>query len=265
MKIPENQIIVVSSDRSKFAKEIVGDGLAPVYCVPDQTALYEVKDRSGNILVILTDETEDTVRRLASYLTILCIDEEKNLFIYGKKNLVDIIKEKVPSLYIICAGYLFMDTFGGTINEIHDFISRERERQKPAILFVDVDDEYINRIKPLLTRHFDVFSSLSGNGYDISARIRFCSVVVLSTSLTLPVVSFTAFFVEIMKKRLADPDFAMYFLSSNSDEQTIINTLAVNSDGQDLRISPRERGFISISKDGDLEKTADFLIKRAGR
>lgn len=249
MKVPENQIIVASFDKTKFASEIVGSGLIPVYCAPNQNGLYGIKEASENILLILVDETEEEVRNLARYLTVLCIDEEKNLFIYGKKNLVDIVKNKVPSLYVISTGYLFTDVFRNTIRDIFAFIKKRKAGNKPAILFVDTDDEYINMIKPYLTYDFDVFTSVSANGYDISSRIRFCDVVVMSTSLKLPVASFATLFIAMMKKRAKDPSFAMYFIASGKDEQSVMNVLDENN-------------FIAISKEADVKKTAEFLIKR---
>ena len=239
-------------DKSKFATDIVGSGLAPVYCAPDQTSIYGVKDKSDNILLYLCDETEEDVKKLSKYLTILCIDEEKNLFIYGKKNLVDIVKSTVPSLFVISTRYLFTESFGKVIEDLQDFIKKEEKRKKPAILFVDTDDEYIKKIKPHLTRNFDVFSYISSNGYDISSKVRFCDVVVLSTSLVLPVVAFTTLFVSLLKKRAKDPKFTMYFMASNKDEQSVMNIL-------------EQSKFIAISKDRDVAKTAEFLIKRAGK
>ena len=265
MKNSEKHLIVVSNDRSKFAEEIVGSGLIPTYCPPQQTALYGMKDRADCILILLYEEKEEDIKRLARYLTNLCIDEEKNLFVFGKKNLVDIIKKAVPSLFVISSGYAFSDVFTDIIKDLLLFMNEMQERNKPALLFVDVDDSYITRIRPYLTKTFDVYSSINGNGYDISSRVRFSDVVVLSTSVTLPAVAFTTLFVSIMKKRLKDPDFAVYFMASNSDEQNIINTLSVNYDGQSVKNVLEEGGFISISKDKDLEKTADFLIKRVKR
>ena len=122
-------------------------------------------------------------------------------------------------------------------------------RKKPAILFADVDDEYIKKIKPHLERDFDVFSCVGGTGYEITSKVRFCDVVVLSTALNLPVVAFTTLFVSILKKRAKDRDFTMYFMASNADEQGVMNVL-------------EENNFIAISKDRDVKKTAEFLIKR---
>lgn len=249
MKTNPNQIIVASYDKTRFAAELVGAGLVPVYCAPNQTSLYSVKDGSENILLLLVDETEEEVKKLARYLIVLCIDEEKNLFIYGKKNLVDIVKSTVPSLFVISVGYLFTDIFGKTLTALTEFIKKNAKRHKPAILFVDVNDDYISRIKPHLTNDFDVFSCVGNNGYDISSKVRFCDVVVLSTALNLPVVAFTTLFVAILKKRSKDKDFTMYFMASNSDEQSVMNVL-------------EESNFISISKDRDVRKTAEFLIKR---
>ena len=247
-----NQIIVASFDKNRFASEIVGAGLIPVYCAPNQTSLYGVKDTSENILLVLVDETEDEVRKLAKYLTVICIDEEKNLFVYGKKNLVDIVKNSVPSLFVISVGYLFTDTFNKTTAALTDFIRKNASRKKPAILFVDINDDYINRIRPHLTRDFDVFSYVGNNGYEISSKVRFCDVVVLSTALNLPVVAFTSLFVAILKKRSKDKNFTMYFMASNADEQNVMNVL-------------EESHFIAISKDRDVKKTAEFLIKRISK
>ncbi len=249
MKTDPNQIIVATFDKTRFATEIMGAGFAPVYCSTNQTSLYSVKDKSENILLLLVDETEDEVKKFARYLTALCIDEEKNLFIYGKKNLVELVENMVPSLFVISVGYLFVDVFTNTVMALKDFIKKSETRHKPVILFADVDDEYIKNIRPYLINDFDFFSVVNGNGYDISSRIRFCDVVVLSTALNLPVVAFTTLFVSILKKRAKDKSFTMYFMASNSDEQGIMNVM-------------QENNFISISKDRDVAKTAEFLIKR---
>lgn len=247
-----NRIIVAASERSKYVGDIISAGLEAVFCLPNQPSLFKVKDKSSNILLILVDESAEEIKKLVRHLTVLCIDGEKNLFVYGRKDLVDIVKKKVPKLYVVSTGFLFVDLFPKILKDINDFIVKTEKQKKPSVLFVHTDEEYVKRIKPYLINDVDVFSITKGDGYDIASRVKYCDSVVISTTLKLPVVAFTTLFAEILKKRAKDPKFAMYFITPNNEEQNVMNVLEQSS-------------FIAISMDREVKMTAAFLIKRMGK
>ncbi len=249
MKKEARQVLVISRGNQRYFDEMHDQGLATVSCGFDQNLIFKNKGASSAIIVILEDEKPEDVKKLAGMLQILCIDEEKNLFVYGKKDLVDIIKGMVPSLFIIYSGYLFKELFRETAVAAREFLKEIQENKKPILLLADDDSVYINRIKPLLDDDFVVYACKNKDPHDIAIRIRMCDVAVLSTSLRFSLIYFTDIFMEILKRKKNNPQFALYFIADQEEEQKNMNSL-------------EERNFIALSKETEVQKTASFLIKR---
>jgi len=252
MKISNNKVLVITRGNNRYLDEMREYGLDPVKCPIDHTSLFANKDVSEALVVILTDETPEEVKKLAGGLQILCIDEEKSLFLYGKKDQVEQVSSMIPSLFIISEGFLFKDLFKDTVLSVMEFIKQREASKLPILLYVDDSDVYINKLKPYLEDKFIIYTCRDSTPAEIVQRLKMADLAVFSTELTYPLISFTDIFMAITRKKSANPDFSIYYITGNDVDQKRMNVF-------------HERLFIALSKQMDVKKTADFFIKRYAR
>ncbi len=243
-----NQIIVVTSDKNKYESSFKKKDFYVTWSSFDLKEIIKIRDRSNTILVCAADEDYDTLKKLGLYLRDICIEEEKTLYLYGKKEKVEIIKNLVPSLYINKV-ILYHVAF----SSIPDEILKQRfipDRSKPTFLIIDNDTEYVEKFRLHLEPYFRIF--VSRFDFEEAGILMLRSdIVLISMDAAFTLREFMGFFKAMMVKK-RHPYFHFFYLASTNSETYKLNAGSENES-------------IAFSKEMDVSRVTNYFVESFGR
>ena len=239
------QIIVISSEKERYATLFEKAGFHVVWSSIGVKDFQEVRDRSDCILIIVSNGDRRELEKLACYLKDVCIEEEKNVCLYGDMEGVDLMSDKIPSLYIVKKAYM-KDV---TINRLVVMLKAEcgwiDNVQKKKMLFIDDSAEYFGKLRVYLQPYFELFAS-GKDSEEIHELMSQANIVVLNTSVSMRGIEFLKFYYEI-KTRARLTNLKIYYLTETDEEQEFVNALS-------------DFNTICFSKKSGIEEVADYLI-----
>ncbi len=238
-----DQIIVVAGDKSKYEGILKKNGFYVTWSSFELKDVIKVRDRSNAILVCTVDEDYETLKKLGFYLRDLCIEEEKSLYLYGKKEKVDIIRDLVPSLYIKKV-ILYHLAF----SMLPEIIKQEfkPDRNKLTFLIIDNDTEYVGKLRLYLEPYFQIL--VSRFDYEEAGMLMLKSdIVLISMDATFKLREFMGFFKAMMMKKRS-PLFRFFYLASTDSERNRMN-------------AGSEDEGMAFSKEMDVARVADYFVK----
>ena len=243
-----DQIIVIAGDKSKYEAEFKKNGFYVTWSSFELEEVIKIRDRSNIILVCAVDEDYETLKKLGFYLRDICIEEEKTLYLYGRKEKVDIIKDLVPSLYIkkVVLYHVAFSTIPGEI------LKQELmpDRNKPTFLIIDNDTEYVGKLRLYLEPYFQIL--VSRFDFEEAGMLMLKSdIVLISMEATFKLREFMGFFKAMMMKKRS-PLFHFFYLASTDAERNRMNAGSENES-------------ISFSKEMDVDRVANYFVKSFGK
>lgn len=239
------QIILVSNKRELIEKTLTEKGFLVTWCPFELEQIILVRDRSKVMFLCVNDEREEDLNKICLYLRDMCIEEEKELIIYGKAAGVDYISSRIPSIFIIKKAYAYAEVLTDIINELIA-ADDEDDHALPGLLIVDDDTEYIAKLRPYLESHFRIYichDKLNELGTFINAA----DIILINGDESYTLFELLDFF-KTISARMRSSGLKFYYLTENDENRTRMN-------------SGSERDAITLSKNVEAEKTASFLIR----
>ncbi|MBQ6968236.1 MAG: hypothetical protein IJP84_10095 [Lachnospiraceae bacterium] len=243
-----DQIIVIAGDKSKYEADFKKYGFYVTWSSFDLKEVIKIRDRSNIILVCAVDEDYETLKKLGFYLRDICIEEEKTVYLYGRKEKVEIIKELVPSMYIklVVLYHVAFSTVPGEILK-HEFMP---VRNKPTFLIIDNDTEYVGKLRLYLEPYFQIL--VSRFDFEEAGMLLLKSdIVLISMDATFTLREFMSFFKAVMTKKHS-PLFHFFYLASSNSERYRMNAGSENES-------------ISFSKEMEVSRVAGYFAKSFGK
>ncbi len=218
----KRHLIVVTKGIFKNSNAFSDMNFLPVWCDFDVIELGRVKSSSSDILLVLSDMGEHLPLQFFMYLRDLCIDEEKNLYLYGPKRTVLKVKKLIPSLFILGA---FDDSVH--LVDLLKFVESHQynggEVSKPSVFIMDDDVSFAGNLKSALSMNFDVV--LSGSDMaDAGYYLKNSDIVILSTSLRITILEYVSL-IRAIKTRNGKGFFRLFFLTDTKSEQVQVMSL----------------------------------------
>ena len=211
-----DHLIIIGENASQYTTILHDSSFYPVPCKPEPMSLTKVRAMSTYILWILEHETPEMIIKMSIYLTDLCIEEEKFIYIYGPKNLVDIATEKIPKLYVMGTYFKYEHKLETAVQNIRKNVSRYTPDKK-HILMVDDDLTFFSAVSLYLKDKFDIAMARGNNLREIMCFIDQSDLVIFSAELAFSVLEF-----HVMSKAMADRmkkfhDFRAYYVVESKE------------------------------------------------
>lgn len=238
------QIILISSKRDPIEKSLTEKGFHVTWCPFELEQIIPVRDRSKVLFLCVNDESEEDLNKICLYLRDMCIEEEKELIIYGKAAGVDFISSRIPAIFIRKKAYAYAEVLADIIKELKA-AANEDDNALPGLLIVDDDTEYIAKLRPYLESHFRIYISHAKLN-ELGAFLYISDVILINADASYTLFEFLDFFKTIYA-RIKSSGLKFYYLTENDENRTRMN-------------SGSERDAITLSKNVDVAKTASFLI-----
>jgi hypothetical protein len=239
-----NQIIVVTNHREIYEQKLGKCDLHITWCEFSIEGLQQIRGRAKIILLCPDHEKTTLLNKLGLYLRDLCIEEEKDLYLYGNKDDVDDITELVPSIFVKKAIYSFVD-----FSKMKDAITSnvgEDEIGKKTFLIIDDDTDYAGKLRVHLDQTYRVLVSRF-DLEEMGSLILGANVVLISMDGSLKLNEFMTMFRILAAKKGRNPRFKYYYLTGTDRERAKLN-------------SGSEKSSISFSKEMDVSRVANYFI-----
>lgn len=241
MKYPEQIILISSTEQVK--ERLEENGFRVIWCPFKLSRIMEVRDISNVIFLNINEEDKDDLKRIGLYLRDLCIEEEKVLYIYGRREGVDIISSMVPSIFIRKAAYVYSEPFAALLEDMNKLASIT-QNHLPGLLIVDDDIEYIEKLRPYLEQSFRIYVSHC-DFIEAGTYLNISDIVLISAESKYKLSSFLDFFRAVYARK-KEYGTRLYYLTSDN----------VKRDHMNLGF---ERDAMALSKSFNLSKVASFL------
>ena len=238
------QIILISNKRDPIEKTLADKGFHVTWCPFELEHIIRVRDRSNVLFLCVNDEKEEDLNKICLYLRDMCIEEEKELIIYGKASGVDFISSRVPALFIRKKAYAYAVVLTDIINELLAD-ANEDDIDLPGLLIVDDDTEYIAKLRPYLEPHFRIYICHEKLD-ELGAFISVSDIILINGDESYTLFELLDFF-KTISARMRSSGLKFYYLTENDENRTRMN-------------SGSERDAITLSKNVDAVKTASFII-----
>ncbi len=239
------QIILVTSEKERYEPFFTAAGYYVNWCPPLVEELVKIGDRSEVIFLCLTKEDPEVLKDLCLYIRDLSIESEKILYVYGTKKAVDIVRSRVPSLYIQCAEYAEEMTLKDMMIRNPELI-RDSYSGKPGMLIVDDDNIFIDTIRAYLEPYYHIYIC----HYDLpeAGRLLKQSKAVLIGLKEKHSLLDTMDFLRAIATRKQSAGLRVYYIASDDSERDKLN-------------SGSENGNLALSRDTDPRRLADYFIR----
>lgn len=242
-KAYKKQILLISTRLEPIAEMLTAEGYYVTWCPFELDKIMKLRDHSNIMIINVEDENEDELKRIGLYLRDMCIEEEKILYIFGRINGVNIIRSRVPSIYVRKAVYVYSEPFSVILNDLKE-LAVDYGMNLNGLLIIDNDSEYIEKLRPNLDPYFRVYVSHM-NLSEAGALLQISDVVLINVDESYVLREFIELFKSMfMKKR--STGLRIYYLTSTNE----------NRDRMNMGI---ENDSIALSKSADVAKTAAFL------
>lgn len=238
------QFVVITNRRKYYENTFKSKGYYVNWCDLDLNAIISVRDRSHVFIFCLEEAESDLLDRIGYYMRDLCIEDEKMVYLFGRKESVDHLKNLIPSLYIQKALYLY-----GTTNALMDelkLLEESEEANKPALLIVDDDRELIEQLRIMLGGYFRFYVT----HYDMTETRLFlkeANVVLMGTRGRYGILDIVDLLRLVAQRKMA-VGMQMYYLTEDDKEST-----RVNGTGSD-------KGNLAYSRSTDPRIIADTML-----
>ncbi len=239
------QIIIATNDRERIERQLSGRDLHVTWCPMTIEGIQEVRDRSNLMFLVAKDEDEDELKRIGLYLRDLCIEYEKILYIYGNRRSVDILRARIPALYVRKSGYTIKEPFSLLLDDVAA-MEQDESVDLPALLILDDKTEFIEKLRLYLEPYFRIYVS-HYDPQELGILVLRSNVVLMGTDRLMTVIQFMELSRMIGRRREV-PDFHLYFLAKTQEERAMFNSEAA-------------RYGIAFSADMDASRVADYLIR----
>ena len=237
------QILLISNKLEPVREMLTAEGYYVTWCPFDLDKIMKLRDHSNIMIINTEEENEEELKRIGLYLRDMCIEEEKILYIYGRIKGVNIIRSRVPSLYVRKAVYVHSEPFSVILKDLKDIAIDYGLNQK-GILIIDNDSEYIEKLRPNLDPYFRVYvSHLNLN--EAGALIQISDVVLINVDESYVLREFIELFKSMFIKKRSS-GLHIYYLTSTNENRDKIN-MGIENDA------------IALSKSADVSKTAAFI------
>ncbi|MBR5116824.1 MAG: hypothetical protein IK096_07135 [Lachnospiraceae bacterium] len=237
------QIVVITNRRKYYENTFKMKGYYVNWCDLEINAIISVRDRSNVFVFCLEDADPDLLDKVGYYMRDLCIEDEKIVYLFGRKDSVDHLKNVIPSLFVQKALYLY-----GTTDMLMDELKQMEEAENkntPALLVVDDDQELVEQLRIMLGGYFRFYVT----HYDILETrlfIKEANVVLMGTRGRYSMLDIMDLLRLIAQRKMA-VGMSMYYLTEDEKEST-----RVNGSGPD-------KGSLAYSRDTDPRVIADVL------
>ncbi len=239
------QIIVVTDERNNYEAAFEQKGYYVTWCPSDLDAIISVRDRADIFFFCVSNEDTDLLKRIGLYMRDLCIEDEKIVYIYGRKDAVDILSRLIPAMFVQMAQYAFIGTFTSMLDDMRGLEEAEG-RDRPTLLIIDDDKDFISKLRILVNAHFNVYVShcdLRESGMLLMRS----DIVLMSTSAKYSLMEIMDFFRSMVKKKRQNR-LHFYYLAADETECDIINVTG-------------DREAFAFPRSVDPRIIADYLIE----
>ena len=238
------QILLISNKLEPVREMLTAEGYYVTWCPFDLDKIMKLRDHSNIMIINTEEENEEELKRIGLYLRDMCIAEEKILYIYGRIKGVNIIRSRVPSLYVRKAVYVHSEPFSVILKDLKDIAIDYGLNQK-GILIIDNDSEYIEKLRPNLDPYFRVYVN-HNNLKEAERFLQISDIVLLNVDEACILREYIELFKSMIIKRKSS-GLRLYYLTANNEDRDRMN-MGIENDA------------IALSKSADVSKTAAFII-----
>ncbi len=238
------QIILLTSEKDKYEPIFKENGYYVTWCPMSIEELIKVRDHSDVIFVCATDENSEFLKDMGLYLRDLCIESEKILYIYGKREAIQILRSRIPTIYIQQAEFSDAKSLPVMLKSLSE-LNEASSSDKPGLLIIDNDNEYIGQLRTYLEPHYQVYVS----HYDMREAVgllRLSKVVLMGFREKHSLLDIMDFF-RVAARRKISEGLRVYYLASDDEERNRVN-------------AGSEKGNLAFSRVTDPARLAHFFI-----
>ncbi len=242
-KALKKQILLISTRLEPVEGMLTAEGYYVTWCPFELDKIMKLRDHSNIMIINVEDENEDELKCIGLYLRDMCIEEEKILYIYGRINGVNIIRSRVPSIYVRKAVYVYSEPFSVILKDLKE-LAVDYGMNLNGLLIIDNDSEYIEKLRPNLDPYFRVYvSHLNLN--EAGSLLQISDVVLINVDESYVLREFIELFKSMFIKKRSS-GLRIYYLTSTNENRDKIN-MGIENDA------------IALSKSADVTKTAAFI------
>lgn len=238
------QIIVVTDEKSNYEAAFEKKGYYVTWCPTDLDSIISVRDRSDIFFFCVSGEDTDLLKKIGLYMRDLCIEDEKIVYIYGSKDAVDILNRLIPAMFVQKAQYAFIDTFTSMLDDLR-MLEDAEGRNRPTLLIIDDDKDFISKLRILVNTHFNVYVSHCDLRESGTLLMR-SDVVLMSTSAKYSLLEIMDLFRTVVKKK-RQYRLHFYYIAADETECDMINVTG-------------DKEAFAFPRSSDPRIIADFLI-----
>lgn len=223
-------------------------GVYPVGCTYDAVAIGVIQWRFESILLILPDDFDNEARKVCLYLRDMSIDEEKRVFICGKRSVLAQAVKLLPAM--IRSGSILVDGGTGytTLRTVASAIKNAflNDKNQKSCLILDDDKQYDSDLLKVLSRYCNV-AIKDKVDEEFAAYVTNADILLISTELKMDLLEFTTFRQQLAARKKTGRTSLIYLCADDARQQLVYQSM--NAEG------------VSLSKDRDFLSTSRCIIR----
>ncbi|MCR4740056.1 MAG: hypothetical protein K5886_07335 [Lachnospiraceae bacterium] len=215
---------------------------------------YEVADIASvasfvnTYIILLPSGFDIQFQQICHYLRDLCLEEEKNLYLYGNEEMVRTVRKIIPKLFISGVYYNTMVPIGDFVNSLkEELLVVSQSQSKPTMVMIDDDKIYFKQLSSMLQNSFNV-TVTTPCLEDVVRYLNNADILLMNVKMKLPLMD-VGILLDTIERRVKSDKLKLMYFTDTKEEQKYLNS---------IQLIP----LICFSKEIPMEKIAYYLKKR---
>ena len=240
---------IISDEKNRYraaCKECMKEkGMTTAWGDCTVSGIVSVSSFVNTYIVLLPEEWDLQFHQICFFLKDYCLEEEKQLYLYGTEEMLTKVRAIIPKLFI--SGMFNSDVVSvKKLVEAIEWDFREVSSELPSLLLVDEDKRYFRQLSLMLEDSFSVTIS-APDVEDLVRYLQNTDIMLMNVNMKVSILQFGILF-EAIERRVKTKRMKLMYITDTKAEQKYINS---------IQLSPT----ICFAKEIPIEKIA-FYIKK---